>query len=600
MMRRRPLRRILAAAALLAIIFTAFPVTNVLAGDYSIDDSEFQDIASSMEQTTVYIWHKGKPPAAVSGNRYPVIISWDGKYYMLNASQVNYGWAYHAKYNAMYSDDDGEISDHHWGSYWRSYGYGAVSNLPLNFSTLKTYGTACSLSLPSNLPFMVATKGGAGNDTESYYAIGLTNNGKDQNESWLRGILSVWTYIGENVYGNDVQLYGSYDWLLDTRSYTQADWTADKSIGYYYTVYRDKGNTSKEYSSSMSLSQRTWRVYKETADQYSISTLGQTLDRVWRRSSGFLLRDNDTFEDALKYWKCYMSFYHANNGLLYSCGWTPKGQGDVDKSFGSFRITDDPVTGVHSYASANDLFEIYYCDPMPMSFIKSNYTVKNGQTTNLNGPVSINENVTITVEDGGVLSCTGWVVNNGRIVVKPGGTLIINEDEIGTDGVICTYQSKAGKYGGAVSCDGTIIIMPNCELCCGGIYGLQLGTGAQVVNYGSIITDSAKFQGTYQIENRAQSSGVYLGYDVIDGGFTLTAANPTVSGSSVAYPGQGTIQSTAAISRYTSSIYGKYASNVYVASASGSGGMRKVISQVRPDSEETTQYVTTVKIPDDK
>ena len=78
--KRRRLSRIAAAAALIIILSAVFPVTNVLA-DYSIDDSEFQDISKNLEQTTVYVWHKGKPPVTVNQTGYPVIMAWDGKYY---------------------------------------------------------------------------------------------------------------------------------------------------------------------------------------------------------------------------------------------------------------------------------------------------------------------------------------------------------------------------------------------------------------------------------------------------------------------------------------------------------------------------------------
>ena len=75
--KRRRISRFAAAAALIIIFSAFFPLTNVFA-DYTIDDSEYQDIANNEEQRTVYIWHKGKPPYSVDLTGYPVIMGWKG------------------------------------------------------------------------------------------------------------------------------------------------------------------------------------------------------------------------------------------------------------------------------------------------------------------------------------------------------------------------------------------------------------------------------------------------------------------------------------------------------------------------------------------
>ena len=628
-MKRRPLRRILAAAVLLIIIIGAFPVTNLpaLAADYSIDGTGFADIKDNVEEMTVYIWHKGKPPATVDGTLYPTLITWDGQYYIKGgqSGKTNFDKYYDTWYRAE-EKGDGEkyyVDDFLALEYqqWRNYGKSSVSELPLNFRSLWLYDTAISFTLPE-VPYLVATKNTTtpsySNERDSRYAIILSDEGmasktaddgsmKDQKVySFLRAYLQYYAWIKEAWFMGyyDDWVYQDADFLLEAKSgFSLEEWTADKQLTYRYRFasHEKPGDSDRNWynrTSSCSLAERTWRIRLENVGKYSISTVGQTVDYVTRRSSAWQLANNEYFEDAIKSWKGNMSLYHGKDTNLFSYGWTGKGTGDVKNMYiGSPRVWDDTVTKKYMVTDTSyDTFDLYYATPMPMSILKGDFTVKNGQTTNLNGPIVIDTNVTITVEDGGVLSCTGWVVNNGRIKVKPGGTLIINEDEAGTDGVICTNNSTPNMYAGVVACDGTIIVMPNCELCCGGKLGLALGCKAQVVNYGSVIADNFVANGDYLIENRSAASGVYIGYDVIDGGFTLTATNPKVSGKTVEYPGKGTIQPSSTSIRMPNTVYGKYAGNLYQAEGDAS---HNITTLVDPGPRSTAD-VTGGNIPLDR
>lgn len=51
------------------------------AADFTIDTSKHRAVNKNAE--TIYYWHEGLPPAdAVDGTKYPVLITWDDKYYL--------------------------------------------------------------------------------------------------------------------------------------------------------------------------------------------------------------------------------------------------------------------------------------------------------------------------------------------------------------------------------------------------------------------------------------------------------------------------------------------------------------------------------------
>ena len=577
--KRRKLRRLAASAALIIILLTAFPLTNVFA-DYAIDDSEFQNIANSMESKTVYLWHKGKPPMTVNGSAWPVIMYWDNGAQYLDLGTGNSGGKIRSVEVKNYTlegliekhKEEGmraekhydDTNEKHEGGYkarylhfWTQFGYKPASSLPLNLPALHQYGVAISFSCP-NVPYFVAAAGDKMSEAESYYAIEINHGNANNKQVFMTSMLSCYNDMVEDCIGRDIYNWKSFDWILDTYESDRNEFIQNKKYSKKY-VYSDGSGT---YTSA--LKDRAWDVRTEKDGWYTFRQEGVTLDRKEdaESDSWWMKTGHGILNDALKSWKCHMELYHTSDKGFGAHGWTGKGTGKAD-----FSVSKNYINEYNGMDNTSWAFQLAYATTMPMSFVKGDFTVQNGQTTNLDGPVGINKNRTITVEDGGVLVISGWVTNNGTIKVKKGGTLIIMDktDADGYDvkGILATYNSDKNETAGEIKCDGTIVVMPGCKLHCGGIGGLQLGSSAQVVNYGAILTVNLTVKNSYTIENRGDDSLIGIGYDIIDGGYTLTAADISVKNGALSYPGLGRIQGASNSVIAMNGIYGKGKDRVY-------------------------------------
>ena len=608
--KRRRLSRIAAAAALIIILSAVFPVTNVLA-DYSIDDSEFQDISKNLEQTTVYVWHKGKPPVTVNQTGYPVIMAWDGKYYfdllwsagatVINKDATDFTarvfYLLLEEQNA-YKTDGSRYYDGDWCVLryrcWQSYVGRNVSTLPLNFATLSKYGTALSYTLP-DVPVFYAASGSVATDKESYYGISTKGKTADNRYQWICSMMSLYAKVDTSILGYDDMERFSVDFLLEVPIAGLGDFLANKNLK---LTYRDReGIWNKTVETSFA--QRAWDVRLESNGLYSFQQTAKSIDRKRRHSTSWACSCHAYWDD-IKTLTGKMELYHSdsnwgNHG--YSYGGTTS---DAKK----MKFDQEYITT--SAPNSDWTFDLYYATTMPMSFLKGDFTVRNGQTVNLDGPLSINKNVTVTVEDGGVLCVSGWVVNNGKINVKPGGTLMIMKTD-DSNGLLATYNSTPDESAGAIYCDGTIIVMPNCKLHTGGNVGLRLGSTAQVVNYGAVIASNLKVSNNYTIENRGDNSCVLVGYDVTDGGFTLTASSitarhvtwyddgtgnkysiyrPGEDADGVTYAGEGSIQRMYSASMPADAVYGKSKDMVFF-SIDNTGGVPNVYKTNETPSTNT-------------
>jgi hypothetical protein len=93
----------------------------------------------------------------------------------------------------------------------------------------------------------------------------------------------------------------------------------------------------------------------------------------------------------------------------------------------------------------------------------------------------VNEDVTITVENGGVLMVDKELLNNGKIFVKNGGTVIVNEG-----GCIMSYDQNAS---GEITLNGgNMIIMDGAKVICDQSGGSLLAeNGATILNRGLLM-----------------------------------------------------------------------------------------------------------------
>ena len=126
-------------------------------------------------------------------------------------------------------------------------------------------------------------------------------------------------------------------------------------------------------------------------------------------------------------------------------------------------------------------FRVYACRAVEYDAIVKSFTIGKGATYSIGEHLILNEGVTITVEDGGVLMVDKELLNNGHIIINKGGTVIVN-----TDGYIMTYNQNAD---GKITIDGgNMIIMDNGKVVCDvGDGALRVSNGATIVNRGVLM-----------------------------------------------------------------------------------------------------------------
>lgn len=117
--------------------------------------------------------------------------------------------------------------------------------------------------------------------------------------------------------------------------------------------------------------------------------------------------------------------------------------------------------------------------------IVKSFTIGNGATYSIDRQLVLKEDVSITVEDGGVLMVDRQLLNNGSIVVNKGGTVIVNEG-----GYIMPFGEKGE---GTITLNGgNLIIMDNAKVICDQGDGTLLArNGATIVNRGVLLVSKA-------------------------------------------------------------------------------------------------------------
>ena len=144
-----------------------------------------------------------------------------------------------------------------------------------------------------------------------------------------------------------------------------------------------------------------------------------------------------------------------------------------------------------------------------ISAIQQSFTIADGMVSNLNNKATyLSPGATLTVKSGGVLSIGGALLNDGRIVVEPGGLLVLKE------GAAIMPYDMTSTTGGSVTCSGNIVIRKNARLVGGGTGGLYLTAGT-VDNYGAIISENFRVNQENTIENHTGAqviAGRTLGY----------------------------------------------------------------------------------------
>ena len=505
-----------------------------------------QDSSIAVRQQTVYYWHKGLPPQ--DGNEYRVLMCWDDKYYMHVDSKFltfisRKGGSNYYPITSSYSGAGLSNSEWHGkaangcpeGKYHIEVGYptneaGLLSDLDFDYNVLKSTGSAVSFTMP-NLPVMKR----------------LAKEEPDPLSGWTQDMLADRVQIGviptqEDVAGSDSTIFAAdeINWMVGFRT---MDYTVKKGSIVGITYDKDQKRVfswflypvnSKTYNRFSDLIYGSFKNMKNGSspsdflNKNESATVWYVSIQDWRADGkpvfterGFRVetgRVSDSFDDA-RYLRQLIGT-EANIELGHS--------GGIFASYGNRELNTAYNVGAwHSadYETRSKFtFDIYYAEPNLMYFLKSDITVENGQTQNLDGPLVIEEGTKIIVKNGGVLSLTDWIVNQGEILIEPGGTMILQQNTTANGYTRnCAVISNNIKQtaAGRVACDGNIIIMPNCTLAAGGIYGFQFGEGAQVANYGQMVSEIWDIYTDYTIEGRNPDSYLYIGYSMNDTGFGL-------------------------------------------------------------------------------
>lgn len=153
-------------------------------------------------------------------------------------------------------------------------------------------------------------------------------------------------------------------------------------------------------------------------------------------------------------------------------------------------------------------FRIYTYQAVEYDAIVKSFAIGKGATYSIDRRLILDEGVTITVEDGGVLMVDNQLLSNGHIVVKNGGTVIVNEG-----GYIMAYNQKAE---GKITLDGgNLIILDGAKVICdegGGT--LQADNGSTILNRGLLMVgDALTLNGNSCLKNEA-SAMLVVGGDI--------------------------------------------------------------------------------------
>jgi len=513
----RTFKRIAAAllTAVLAFGMSAGSYNEVFA-DYSLDSDDFQ--VPETGQTVIYLWQKGMPPA--DGNAYTVLLAWK--------SALSIPDCYWKVDNTFVSETTSKKyggTGKNWGSpymnstYCLDKDYGSMaltSTLNFDYGTLKSSGKAYSLSLPDDLPSftIVSDEGvdGPGVGLTHKYRVAI----KVKANRWLVGQFGMKEWITTWL-GLDDEMHTSFGWNLDTIVDSKERFLSDEPLHRSYSF--SCGDTSYTRTREVTLEERTWEI------RYGVNTNKVYLraypcdnwDMVTRISGSF----SSSAQECAKRMKTYESALSIVPDKLGS-GIDMQGAAEY-----YLRASDGPA------------FEIYWAEPVTVFYVKNDITVVDGQVSTLDGPMMLTEGKTITVKDGGVLSLTGWIMNNGKIVVEPGGTLLLQKDAL----ITTMNTNSKGKENGGIQIDGNAVVMSGAKMSCGGVYGLRASSTANILNYGAIIAQTMILDGDYILENRGDDSYLFPGWLYSDSGFSLLQYKID----SGYYPGIGRYETTQSV-----------------------------------------------------
>ena len=557
------------AGLLLAAVFalTLGSAGQVLGSSFVIDDSVFSNY--DIEHMTVWYWREGLPPTTKNGTMYPVLITWDNSKYFFSIDS-NF-FTYEKKYSTI-RNNNGDLPIAHsqsglnirydnglypnyslipgsGGNYWVGDKVNYIKGYKAGFYRYVCSFPASQQGLTAKLPFSISELIKQGRmvslqEISVPYLVGRGDTKEDKR------VLSTYA-IGINVpkslqQGN--RYYSSehkYAWLSTLNSWDMAD-SSDTTmyggtIDYFNMplkpVFTDSlTDFSQVYGQSTPVVEGgftpyLWYFCDKTSDGKSLPEhyYGISNEADWELNfdGNAVPDDPDVFMDVV----VQQTYF---------------GKIRAEWSGSSFLTRGNSTTLPYNETNSKAQFRIFYATPVVMDVLNTSITVENGQVCNLDGPILINSNCTITVKEGGTLTISakseangvdlGWVMNNGKIKVEKGGTLYIQK------GACLNKYNNKNNAGGGVICEGLVIVDEDAKLCGGGVDGIQFKNGSHVINYGAIISENFTIEKDHTIENRGSKAIVFhgKGNGVLGSGYGLFTGEVTSSG----FPERGTVLDT--------------------------------------------------------
>ena len=581
MKRRFSIRRAAVLTLTLALVLGCFwPSLTAEASDLTIDTSNFSDV--TIDHFNIYFWHKGLPVnnSVIALNEYQVLMTWKGQYYFVPGKSFaeDCGKNVSADYDTSFwsgaasfdnadgisndSDDSGRANGkfapdgrYPHGVFKQNMLYHSnalLATIPLlNVQNLQTYGVAVTLEVPEQLPILIPT--GVDNkyairiNMPSSYGLGTTGSayttygGFRTGENYLLGVRHDQYRVSENIFGVDVRSDNIFSWSL----YGMNDNTLAKmdsgSWNSYIRNFARQSFTGRGYGDrGPKLATIGWEV-RQVGDRYAFRMEGfQINDTKSRVSHGSWLdySDGDELEwlIARRPWVCLC---WNSNGCFESRG------NQTDGEWYN-AILNGTLSNWYGATRANMTFECYYAEPVLTNKLNTSFSVENGQVSNFDVATYISEGTVITVKEGGTLSITGWLMNNGTIKVEEGGTLYIQDGG-------CVNRFNDGKHtGGGIISNGLVLVGEGSKLIGGGMDGIQLLEGSHLVNYGCVASENFRITVDHSLENRGDGFVLYGQGNGVTGAGSNTYSVP-IEGQSFAE--RGKVEDTCYVDIVANGIY---------------------------------------------
>lgn len=134
---------------------------------------------------------------------------------------------------------------------------------------------------------------------------------------------------------------------------------------------------------------------------------------------------------------------HVNEGKIFDDEW----QMMFDKDDNEWDVDLDDEPSEDDDSDYESRLKLFICQEIPIPAIKKDMTISSGTTFSIDNGVILNDNVTLTIEPGAVVTVKGVLYNNGCI--HNYGTLIVDDG-----GAIRYFNPKNNTHAGKIVCQG--------------------------------------------------------------------------------------------------------------------------------------------------